>query len=226
MLQMVNGCGQRASQGKTALQEKPSDFEWDIAQTGAGTVIIQGPVPWEMLINMNMDDGLKTFRPPYKQKKALEDIASLPTGKVFVALWQDTIVAYMTIHPPDEFQRWSHKSLPQLLELGSIEVSPQWRKYKLASKILHLAFSGGRFEDNIIITNEFVWHWDLKTTGLTVWQYRSLMEKLFNAVGFVTCATDDPDIMSHAANIFSVKIGQNVSSEAVNKFQELCILGE
>ena len=38
-------------------------------------------------------------------------------------------------------------------------------------------------EDYIIITTEYYWHWDLKGTGLNVWEYRKVMEKMMNAGG-------------------------------------------
>ena len=39
-------------------------------------------------------------------------------------------------------------------------------------------------EDYIIITTEYYWHWDLKGTGLNVWEYRKIMEKMMNARWF------------------------------------------
>ena len=32
-------------------------------------------------------------------------------------------------------------------------------------------------EDYLVITTEYYWHWDLKGTGLTVWDYRKMMEQ-------------------------------------------------
>ena len=32
-------------------------------------------------------------------------------------------------------------------------------------------------EDYLVITTEYYWHWDLKGTGLNVWDYRKMMER-------------------------------------------------
>ena len=60
-------------------------------------------------------------------------------------------------------------------------------------------------EDYIIISTEYYWHWDLKGTGLDVWQYRKIMEKMMAAGGLEPAATDDPEICSHPANCLMVR---------------------
>ena len=61
-------------------------------------------------------------------------------------------------------------------------------------------------EDYIIITTEYYWHWDLKGTGLNVWEYRKVMEKMMKAGGFEYYATDDPEISSHPANCLMAEL--------------------
>jgi len=76
-------------------------------------------------------------------------------------------------------------------------------------------------EDYIIITTEYYWHWDLKGTGLNVWEYRKMMEKMMNAGGLEWYATDDPEICSHPANCLMVRIGKRVDNESIQKFDQL-----
>ena len=56
-------------------------------------------------------------------------------------------------------------------------------------------------ENYIIITTEYYWHWDLKGTGLNVWDYRKVMEKMMNAGGLIYFATDDPEICSSSCQL-------------------------
>jgi len=76
-------------------------------------------------------------------------------------------------------------------------------------------------ENYIVITTEYYWHWDLKGTGLNVWEYRKVMEKMMNAGGLEYYATDDPEISSHPANCLMARIGKNIDAESVQKFDAL-----
>ncbi len=193
--------------------------------TPSGLITIEGPISAKVLAPLELDPHLAAFRNHQKQKVALEEIISLPEGRVFIASHKHLIVGYVTFHRPDEYQRWSTPNLP-IIELGGIEVSSNWRKYKIASKILEMAFSEDYFEDKIVISNEYIWHWDLENTGLKMWEYRNLMEKLFSSVGFETWQTDEPEIISHPANMFSVRIGKYIEKKTIEDFKKLCILGQ
>lgn len=197
-----------------------------IVETPAGRIVVEGPVITEHIKELDLDSHLKSFRNHRLQKTALMEISDLPEGRVFIARHDKLIVGYAAFHRPDEYQRWSHPDLANvLLELGGIEVSNHWRQYRLASKILEAAFSTDYFDDKIVISNEYYWHWDLEDTKLKMWEYRNLMEKLLCSVGFDTWITDEPEIVSHPANMFSVRIGKKVNEETIARFRNLCILG-
>jgi len=197
-----------------------------IVETPAAKIVVEGPVMSEYIKELDLEPSLKSFRNHRLQKTALMEISALPEGRVFIARHDKLIVGYVAFHRPDEYQRWSHPDLANvLLELGGIEVSNHWRQYRLASKILEAAFSTDYFDDKIVISNEYYWHWDLEDTKLKMWEYRNLMEKLLCSVGFDTWITDEPEIVSHPANMFSVRIGKKVNEEAIARFRNLCILG-
>ena len=145
--------------------------------TDIGTVIIEGPVSQISLESLEMDEGLGNFRSPVRQKEALTHIAGLPEGMVYLARVEQTIVGYLLFHFPNEFSRWNRH--PRMLELGAIETSRGWQKRGLAKALLGGAFTNPVFEEFIIITTEFHWHWDLKNSGLSVWQYRDMLKRLF-----------------------------------------------
>lgn len=184
-------------------------------------LIIEGPISGAELAAYRFDDGLKAFRIPEMQHKALVEIADLPEGRIIVAREKDLVLGYVTFLHPDPLERWSQAKLPDLLELGAIEISPLVRAGGVAKKLLEVSFLDDALEDYIIITTEYYWHWDLKGTGLDVWQYRKVMEKVMGSVGMIWLATDDPEICSHPANCLMAKIGGRVPPESVEAFDAM-----
>lgn len=204
-----------------AINYNPADR---IIETPAGTVHIEGPVKSTDIENLQMEDDLKNFRPPAKQKKALMQIADSPDGMLYIIRCANTIVGYVSFHGADPYSRWSKH--PCILELGAIEVSSHWRKFKLAKRLLKVAFENPVMEDYIVLTIEFSWHWDLENTGLDLWNYQRMLTNVFGSVGLVKMSTNDPDILEHPANVLMVRIGKNVSEEDIKEFDNLRFLNE
>ena len=98
---------------------------------------------------------------------------------------------------------------------------PLFRGTGVGKNLLIVSMMDDAMEDYIIITTEYYWHWDLKGTGLNVWEYRKVMEKMMNAGGLEWYATDDPEICSHPANCLMVRIGNRVDAESIRKFDRL-----
>ncbi|KYD19413.1 MAG: N-acetyltransferase [Caldibacillus debilis] len=185
------------------------------------TLVIEGPVQPGHIAGLKFHEGLVAFREPEEQKEALIGIARLEEGRIIIARDEDTIVGYVTFHYPDPLERWAEEKMENLLELGAIEVAPPYRGQSVGKEMLRLAMMDEAMENYIIITTEYYWHWDLKGTGLDVWEYRKVMEKMMNAGGLVWFATDDPEICSHPANCLMVRIGKNVDRESIEKFDRL-----
>lgn len=192
-------------------------------KTSLGEILLEGPLETAKLEDLRMNDKLTNFRPPAKQKEALSLIASLPEGMVYIARHGHEIVGYVTFHYPDDFSRWSKHSA--VLELGGIEISPEWRKCGIGVALLREAFSNPVMENYIIVTVEFCWHWDLKASGLDLFKYQNMLAKLFGSVGLSRRATDDPDIIEHPANVLMVRIGSNVSPEDNMLFNNMLFEG-
>ncbi len=192
--------------------------------TEQGPLMVWGPVTPAELDRLEMDEGLHIFRPPAKQKQALREIADSADGRVFVARNGGRIVAYITFHYPEPFERWGKSGRPEILELGAIEVSLGWRRCGTGSALLEVAF-GDWVEDYIIIGCEYCWHWDLKGTGMSVWGYRKMMQRFFERVGMNPVDTDDPEICDHPANMLVARIGCRVPEKAVQVFNGLRFCG-
>lgn len=189
--------------------------------TPAGTLVIEGPIPSEQLADYQFHEDLIAFRPSEKQHQALIEIAELPEGRIVIARDGQTIIGYATFLYPDPLERWSEGKIENMIELGAIEIIPHYRGFGVGKCILTVSMMDDAMEDYIIITTEYYWHWDLKGTGLNVWEYRRIMEKMMNAGGLQWYATDDPEICSHPANCLMVRIGSRVNSEAIQKFDQI-----
>lgn len=194
-------------------------------QRDEGPIIIEGPLSSDKLKQYKFDDGLIAFRPPARQFEAIKKIADFDEGRIIIARVEDKIVGYVTFLFPDPLERWSKFNMDNLIELGAIEVSPEYRGYHVGSKLLKLSMTDPVMEDYIVITTEYYWHWDLKGTSLSVWEYRKVMEKMMGQGGLKPYPTDDPEIVSHPANCLMARIGSHVPDESVKMFDNLRFLG-
>ncbi|PEC47210.1 N-acetyltransferase [Bacillus sp. AFS077874] len=204
--------------------DHPKKYFSKTIQTVHGELIIEGPVESALLETYHFHENLTSFRQPAQQHKAIVEIASLPEARIIIARLNQTIVGYVTYLYPDPLERWSKTTLENLIELGAIEVIPEFRGFSVAKNMLNLSMLDDAMEDYIIITTEYYWHWDLKGTGLNVWEYRKMMEKMMNAGGLIQFATDDPEICSHPANCLMVRMGKRVTTEEIQAFDALRFL--
>jgi len=191
-------------------------------ETPKGQVCIEGPVTGDYIDSLQMNQNLINFRPADKQKEALIRITGMSSGMVYIARHQNEIIGYMTFHMADEYTRW-HKHT-RVVEMGGIEISPDWRKCNVGDRLMKSAFSNEALDEYIVLTMEYCWHWDLRNCNLDVWEYQKMLTKLFARVGLNKTATDDPDIIEHPANVLMARIGKKVSREDIMKFESMRFL--
>jgi acetoin utilization protein AcuA len=189
-----------------------------------GQVYIEGPVSEDYIESLIMNQNLRNFRPPDKQKEALIRITAMSEAMVYIARHAQEIIGYITFHKPDEYTRWSRH--PRILEMGGIEISPDWRKCGVGDNLMRLAYADKNLDNFIVITMEYCWHWDLRNTTLDVWGYQKMLTKLFARVGLIKISTDDPDIIEHPANVLMARVGKNVSREDHMRFEAMKFLGK
>lgn len=184
-------------------------------------LVIEGPIPPERLRQLRMHEQLHAFRRPAEQLEALIEIAELPEGRIIACIDGDTIVGYVTFHYPDELERWSDANMEDLVELGAVEVAPSYRSGGIGKHMIQTAFAEGQLDRMIVYTTEYYWHWDLEGMKLSVWEYRSMMERVMQSIGMVWFATDDPEICSHPANCLMVRVGPDVPLSSVEQFDRV-----
>ena len=189
--------------------------------TKHGTVYVEGPVSPEKLAEYSFHEDLVAFRPPQQQHQAIIEIAKLPEGRIIIIRNEKIIVGYVTYLYPDPLERWAEDPIENMIELGAIEVIPAYRGTGVGKLLLAVSFMDDEMENYLVITTEYYWHWDLKGTGLNVWDYRKMMERMMSSAGFVYFATDDPEITSHPANCLMAREGKNVSPETMERFDRL-----
>jgi acetoin utilization protein AcuA len=202
------------------VEHKKTYYQRDLI-TSVGHLVIEGPIHPEQLERYEFHEDLVAFRPASKQHQALVEIADLPEGRIIIAREGQMIIGYATFLYPDPLERWSEGKMDNLIELGAIEVIPKFRGSGVGKRILTVSMMDDAMEDYIIITTEYYWHWDLKGTGLNVWDYRKVMEKLMNEGDLNWYATDDPEICSHPANCLMVRIGKRIQAESIRKFDQI-----
>lgn len=201
--------------------EHLKQYHRNLISTDIGQLIVEGPVSPDTLEQYPFHSGLVAFRPPEEQHKAIVSISKLPEGRIIITRTEKEIVGYVTYLYPDPLEHWSTAKMDDLLELGAIEVAAPYRKYGIAKGMLKTSFQDPYMEQYIVISTEYYWHWDLKGTGLSVWAYRRVMEKVMNSAGLEWFATDDSEITAHPANCLMARIGQKVPLQSVEKFDRL-----
>ncbi|MGD9678778.1 MAG: N-acetyltransferase [Vulcanibacillus sp.] len=182
---------------------------------------VYGPVGKDDLLKYQLDKDLNMFRQSTLQQKALVEISESSEGRIIIAKNSKNIIGYVTYHFPDRLERWSEAGIDNLLELGAIEVVSRYRRYNIAQNLLKVSMMDDSVEDYIIIATNYYWHWDLKETGLNVYDYRKVINKVMHAGGLEYMPTDDPDICVHPANCLTVRIGKRVSFEDIEKFERV-----
>ncbi|REI11594.1 GNAT family N-acetyltransferase [Staphylococcus felis] len=185
------------------------------------TIVIEGPLTKHRLKQMTYDQGLNAFRNPVEQFEALQEISMLDEGRIYVIHVTNHIIGYVTYLYPDPLERWSTGQLPYLLELGAIEITLNYRGLGLGNELLKVSTRSPELEDYIIITTEYYWHWDLTNSGLDVFEYKKLMNRMMSSGGLEVFATDDPEITSHPANCLMARIGKNIDVEQMRAFDDI-----
>ncbi len=192
--------------------------------TRQGILTVIPACPAQLLRAFKIDTGLGFFwhNRPDLQLQALIKIADLPGGQVTIAHSQDgVIVGYVTVTLPEEDTRWGRDRIEGLFELGGIEVGRTWRGLGIGKALMGATFEDGQFDEEIVLATGYRWCWDLETSGLTVREYRDMLNQMFGCFGFQLYETDEPNIAWYPDNALVVRIGRLAPPELVAEFNAL-----
>jgi GNAT superfamily N-acetyltransferase len=151
----------------------------------------------------------------------LQRVLRAPQSRVLAALAGDTLVGYLALFQPGPEERWGQRPIPDLLELGALEVDRAWRRRGLARSFLHAAFAGGSLDAAIVIAPQFATDWDLEASGLTWREYRQVILRLFRRHGFADFMTDEPLVVADPRNCLLVRVGEAATPGLYQTFRSL-----
>lgn len=179
----------------------------------------------ETLEPLHISPALDMFRPPQKQQAALVDIAqdaaTDPLCCVSMARDGEALVGYASFHPPTDVETWGDDETGQLVELGAVEVDPSYRGQRLAQRLLEASLAGGRFDHTVVFATMYVWHYDLKRTAMTPYQYKRMLERLYRGIGMEPFRTSDPEIRADPANQLMARVGPTCPEHVRAEFDRL-----
>ncbi len=184
-------------------------------QTPAGPLLMRDFCPPSLVERLVPDSGLHAFaRIPEREHELLLNIAKSPDCALTLAHTPGgDIVAQVTLAPGDDW--WD--GFENVFEI-TIEVSSNWRNMGIAEAILDFSLELDALEDMILFAMGLSWHWDTETLNISVYQYRKLIARLFEAQGFKEFSTTEPNIRMEPGNILLVRIGKNVDKLVEKRF--------
>lgn len=131
---------------------------------------------------------------------------------VIAAVEDDTLCGYATMVPSAMLEEGRWRALPDVFELGALEVARGARRHRVATRALAALSNAVPLRTSILLARGFFHHWDFEAVGLTPLGYRRLLMKLLAGVGFAAAATDDPDVTDHPLNFLALRYGEEAAS--------------
>jgi len=144
---------------------------------------------------------------------------------VFAALHGSLLVGYTVdlpflpvLYAGDQWsRRW--QKLPDVRELGAIEVARGFRGCGLARRLLAAQLESPRLDGQILIGEGLAWHWDTEGRGQTLSDCRRSLLSLFAHAGFGKYQTDEPEVSYSLANFLVARLGPQVSETSRLAFE-------
>ncbi|HET8912520.1 MAG TPA: GNAT family N-acetyltransferase [Ktedonobacteraceae bacterium] len=186
-----------------------------IYQTPAGPLLLRRCCSPALVECLQADNGLRAFaRLPEREHQLLLSLARQPENSLTLAYTPSgTIVGQASLAPIDSW--W--QGLDKAYEIA-VEVSSGWRKLGIAHQLLASALEFEALESYLILGLGFSWHWDYEGLGMSRFEYREMLGKLFETYNFKEYLTSEPNIRSDPANLLIARLGSLVDLDRINQF--------
>jgi GNAT superfamily N-acetyltransferase len=186
-------------------------------KTAVGLVLLRTCCPPALVEGLQVDDGLRAFaRTPQREHELLLQLARHPENRLTLAYTPSgKIVGQATLAPLDGWWQGIEKAYEV-----AIEVSPAYRNLGVAHQLLSLALEFDAVEEYLFLSLGLSWHWDYRGLGMSRFQYREVIARLFAAHGFAEYLTSEQNIQMDPANILVARLGRSVEEERINQFFE------
>ncbi|MGE4091766.1 MAG: GNAT family N-acetyltransferase [Candidatus Binatia bacterium] len=179
----------------------------------------------EFLRTLSIEEGIGRFaryRSIISGLDTLLRVATMPDANVTVALSPSgQIIGYIECSYPDAIEGWKANSDGLCYELGAIEVSRNWRHCGVGRAMVSWLLTDSFLETKIFFLTGYSWHWDTDQTGLSIYAYRNMLVRLFRPFGFRVYLTNNPEIAMSSANVLMARIGEQVTSQQIERFHHM-----
>ena len=145
----------------------------------------------------------------------------LAGGAVTVAaLSGGELCGYATVVPSSALvgERWH--DLPDLCELGALEVARSARRRRIAIDLLDALQATLPASAWLLMARGACGSWDLDAAGLAPRGYRRMLIGLLARVGFAVQPTDDPQVAEHFFNFLALRAGADVPGASRRAFEQ------
>ncbi len=192
-------------------------------KTAAGPLFLRSCCSPSFVEQLKADEGLRAFaRLPEREHQLLLSIAQYPGSRLTLAYTASgIIVGQVSLAPLDN--GW--EDIGNAYEIG-VEVSSRWRELGLAHQLLSLALEFETVEESVIVGLGLSWHWDYAGVGISPFQYREMIARLFAAHGFAEYLTSEANIRMDPANILVARLGSRMDGVSMNRFFERLLESE
>ena len=186
-------------------------------KTAAGPLFLRTCCSPALVEGLQVDEGLRAFaRLPEREHQLLIALARQPENRLTLAYTPaGKIVGQATLAPLDGW--W--QGIENAYEVA-VEVSPIFRNLGVAHQLLSQALDFESVEKYLVVGLGLSWHWDYTGLGMSPFQYRELIARLFAAHGFAEYLTSEPNIRMDPANILVARLGRCLGKESMNRFFE------
>jgi len=182
------------------------------------------------LARFDVTPGFAAITPSADLRKVLAAVLQAG-GVVNAALRRSILVGYTADLPflPIPFdggqiiRRWQR--LPDVRELGGLEVAKPFRGAGIAQRLLAGLVSDARLDRIVLIGEALEWHWDADIGRQSIWEYRDELSRLLETAGFRRWETDEPEIKYSPANFLFARIGPRTSDASRRAFDQALITG-
>jgi GNAT superfamily N-acetyltransferase len=137
-------------------------------------------------------------------------------GVVIAALAERELHGYATVVP---------EHLPDMFELGSIEVARSHRTHGIGTGLLERLDIAVPIDRLVLYARGFVGHWDTEAATLSVLEYRRMLLRMLGRMGFQRWDTTDPEVNDSPMNFLAVRAGLQVPSASLLALAERASAG-
>lgn len=184
-------------------------------RTERGSLLLQSSCQPSLVEVLHVDEGLRAFaRLPEREHQLLLNLSRNAANRLTLAYTPEgKIVGQVTLAPLEGW--WQDIGLAYEV---AVEVSPSFRNLGVAHRLLSLALDFESVEQYLVVGLGFSWHWDYAGLGMSRFQYRELIARLFAAHGFAEYLTSEPNIRMDPANILVARLGMHMDQQSMNRF--------